>query len=176
MPHNQSIQIDTIVENTIDTIVVYTHCLEGFNCPNHPHGIRDSLVYLHANVTNGFAYTKVSPSEMDSSVNCTNLYKDVFGNIFYLEPIIKQTKNVMEQTKLTSFDSINVGDRVYPSATPFVPHYFTHTESVQQVQNNTEMVFDVACFSVLVWATIGCAFRMIRNNSWGKLWNDIISA
>lgn len=176
MPFNESIQIDTILDNTIDTIVVYSHCLEGFNCPNHPHGIRDSLVYLHANVNSGFRYTKVSPSEMDISVNCTNLYKDVFGNIFYLEPEIKQIQNVMETAKLTSFDTIKVGESVFPAPTPFVPRYFTHKETPLPLQNNTEMVFDTACFSVLVLATIGYAIRVASNNAWSKLWNDIISA
>jgi hypothetical protein len=168
MPHNQLTQSDTI----IDTVIVYNHCLEGYTCPNHPHGIRDSIVYFQANIGTGKGYTKVSQSEMDNSVNCINLYKDVFGNIFYLEPEIKQTKNVMEQAKLTSFDSIKVGDKVFPAATAFVPKYFTHAEAPMPTHNTTEMFYDVSCFTVLVLLTIVVA----TNNAWSKLWNEIITA
>lgn len=168
MPNNQIA--------TIDTIAVLNYCLEGEHCVNHNHGIIDTTFYFYANVGASKSYFKVMPSDVDSSVNCNNLYKDIFGNIFYLEDEIQQTKNVME-TKLTSFDSIKVGDKVYPAATPFVPHYFTHTETPpKNISYNTEMVFDVACFSTLVLATIGYAFRVAINNSWAKLWKDIISA
>jgi hypothetical protein len=177
MPFNETYQVDTVKHTSIDTVVVYSHCLEGFNCPNHPHGVKDSIVYLHANVTTGFAYTKVSPSEVDISVNCTNLYKDVFGNIFYLESRPKQIENVMDSPKLTSFDTIKVGDKVFPAATPFVPRYFAHSKPVQPIiSNNTEMMFDVSCFTILVIATIGYAFRTATNNAWTKLWKDIVSA
>jgi hypothetical protein len=172
MPHNQT-QLDTI----IDTIYVYNRCFEGENCPNHPHGILDSTFYLQANIGTGKSYRKVMPNEVDKSVNCDNLYIDVFGHLFYLEPEIKQTKDaIMEIPKLTSFDSIKVGDKVFPAASAFVPHYFTHTESVHNISNNTEMLFDISCYSILVWATIGYVIRSFVRNSWGKLWKDIISA
>jgi hypothetical protein len=167
MPNNQI---------AIDTIAVLNYCLDGYDCVNHNHGIIDTTFYYYANVGASKTYFKVMPSEMDNSVNCDNLYKDIFGNIFYLEPEIKQIENVMEAAKLTSFDSIKVGDKVFPAPTPFVPRYFTHKETPLPVQNNTEMVFDTACFSVLVLATIGYAIRVAANNSWSKLWNDIISA
>jgi hypothetical protein len=168
MPHNQTPQIDTI----IDTIVVYNHCLEGFNCPNHPHGIRDSSVFFQSYIGRGKSYTKVSVSEMDNSVNCDNLFKDTFGNIFYLEPEVKQIKNVMEQPKLTSFDSIKVGDKIFPAATPFIPKYFTHKDTPMPIHNRSEMLYDVSCFTILVLFTVYVA----ANNAWGKLWNEIVNA
>jgi len=168
MPNNQIA--------TIDTIAVLNYCLDGVDCVNHNHGIIDTTFFFYANIGASKSYFKVMQSEMDNSVNCDNLYKDIFGNIFYLEPEIKQIENVMEAPKLTSFDSIKVGDKIYPAPTPFVAHYFTHKEMPLPVQNNTEMVFDSACFSVLVLATIGYAFRVAINNSWSKLWSDIISA
>lgn len=158
---------------TIDTIQVLNYCHLGVHCVNHNHGITDTTYYFYANIGASKSYFKVMPSEVDSSVNCNNLYKDIFGNIFYLEPEIKQTKDAME---LTSFDTIKVGESVFPAPTPFVPRYFTHKETPLPVQNNTEMVFDTACFSVLVLATIGYAIRVASNNAWSKLWNDIISA
>ena len=168
MPHNQSTQMDTI----IDTVVVYNHCLEGYNCPNHPHGIRDSVLYFQANIGTGKGYTKVSPAEMDNSVNCINLYKDVFGNIFYLEPEIKQIKNAMETPKLTSFDTIKVGDKVFPAPTPFVPKYFTHTQTPMPIHKQSEMLYDVTCLTVLVLFTVYVA----ANSAWSKLWNEIVNA
>jgi hypothetical protein len=168
MPHNQS-QLDTI----IDTVYVYNHCLEGFNCPNHPHGILDSTFYLRANIGTNKSYKKVMPSEVDISVNCDNLYKDVFGNIFYLEPEIQQIKNAMEVPKLTSFDSIEVGTKVFPAARPFVPKYFTHTETRVPVHNHTDSLFDGCCLGVLVWLTMGYLLRASKLNSWVKLINDI---
>ena len=161
---------------TIDTIAVLNYCLDGVDCINHNHGIIDTTFFYYANVGASQTYFKVMPNEVDNSVNCNNLYKDIFGNIFYLEPKIKQIENVMESAKLTSFDSIKVGDKVFPAPTPFVAHYFTHSEPVQPIINNTETMFDVSCFTILVIATIGYAFRVAANNSWSKLWYDIIKA
>ena len=164
MPNNQIA--------TTDTIAVFNYCLEGESCVNHNHGIIDTTYYLYANVGASKSYFKVMPSELDNSVNCENLYKDVFGNIFYLEPDIKQTKNVMDSPKLTSFDSIEVGTKIFPAATPFVPKYFSHKESQMPTQNHTEMMYDVSCFTTLVLITIVVA----TNNAWGKLWKEITSA
>jgi len=164
MQHNQP--------PSIDTIAVFNYCLEGEYCVNHNHGIIDTTYYLYANIGASKSYFKVMPSEVDSSVNCINLYKDVFGNIFYLEPKVKQTENVMDSPKLTSFDTIKVGEKVYPSATPFAPHYFTHSEKSMPVTKNTEMVYDVSCFTILVLFTIAVA----TNNAWTKMWKEIISA
>jgi len=162
---------------TIDTIAVLNYCLDGVDCINHNHGIIDTTFFYYANVGASKSYFKVMPNEVDNSVNCNNLYKDVFGNIFYLEPEIKQIENVMESAKLTSFDSIKVGDKDFPAPTPFVPRYFTHSNPIQSITNkNTEMMFDVSCFTILVIATIGYAFRTATNNAWSKLWKDIVSA
>jgi hypothetical protein len=169
MTLDQLTQIDT---SMIDTIEVINYCHLGVRCPNHNHGIIDTTFYFVPKLVVGKSYRKLTSDEVDISVNCENLYIDIFGNIFYIEPEVKQIENVMEQAKLTSFDSIKVGDKVFPAATPFVPKYFTHAEAPMPTHNTTEMFYDVTCFTVLVLLTIVVA----TNNAWSKLWNEIITA
>jgi hypothetical protein len=160
-------------QTTIDTIMVFNYCLEGVNCVNHDHGIIDTTFYFYANVGTSKTYFKVMPSEMDSSVDCRNLYKDVFGNIFYMEPEVKQEEK--KEVSLNSFDTIKVGDKVYPAPTHFVPHYRTHTESVKCVNDNYDSVVDVLSLPVLVLMTISFAYRSVMNNSWTKLFKELSS-
>lgn len=165
-------QLDTL----IDTVFVYKYCKEGINCLNHRKGILDSTYYLQANVGKAKNYRKVMPHEVDSSVNCNNLYIDVFGHLFYFEEEIKQIKDSVEMPKLTSFDTIKEGTKIFPAAKPFVPRYFTHLEPAPKVKNDIEMIFDILCFNILIWATIGYIIRSFFKNSWYKLWRDIINA
>jgi len=160
-------------QTTIDTIMVFNYCLEGVNCVNHDHGIIDTTFYFYANVGTSKSYFKVMPSEMDSSVDCRNLYKDVFGNIFYMDSEEEATE--INEVQLNSFDTIKVGDKVYPSATPFVPHYYTHAESVNATSNNYDNVIDVASLPVLVLMTIAYAYRAVVKNSWGNFFSEIMS-
>ena len=159
-------------QSTIDTIQVYSHCLVGSSCVNHDHGVIDTTFYYYANIGSSKSYFKVMPSEMDSSVDCNNLYKDVFGNIFYMEPEVKQEEK--KEVQLNSFDTIKVGDKVYPSATPFVPHYYAHTEVVVNA-TNYDSVIDIVSFPVLVLMTIAYAYRAMVNNSWSKLFSELSS-
>ena len=156
---------------TIDTIQVLNYCHLGPSCPNHNHGITDTTFYYYANVGSSKSYFKVMPSEVDASVDCNNLYKDVFGNLFYMEPEVKQEK---KEFSLNSFDTIKVGDKVFPAATPFVPHYFTHVEAVKPV-NNLDSVFEVMSLPVLVLITIAYTYRAVMNNSWSKFFSELSS-
>lgn len=158
-------------QTTIDTIQVLNYCHEGVNCVNHNHGITDTTYYFYANIGTSKSYFKVMPSEMDSSVDCKNLYKDIFGNLFYMEPEVKQEK---KEVSLNSFDTIKVGDKVFPSATPFVPHYFTHTEVVSNV-NNYDSVVDIVSFPVLVLMSIAYAYRAMVRNSWSNFFKELSS-
>jgi hypothetical protein len=160
-------------QTTIDTIMVFNYCLEGVNCVNHDHGIIDTTFYFYANVGTSKTYFKVMPSEMDSSVDCRNLYKDVFGNIFYMDPEEEATE--INEVQLNSFDTIKVGDKVYPAPTPFVPHYYTHAESVNATSHNYDNVIDVASLPVLVLMTIAYAYRAVAKNSWGNFFSEIMS-
>ena len=145
-------------QSTIDTIQVYSHCLVGANCVNHDHGVVDTTFYYYANIGTSKSYFKVMPSEMDSSIDCRNLYKDVFGNVFYMEPDVKQEEK--KEVQLNSFDTIKVGDKVYPAPRAFVPHYFTHTESVRDIDSNYDNVIDIVSLPVLVLMTIAYAYRL----------------
>jgi hypothetical protein len=64
---------------------------------------------------------------------------------------------------------------VFPAAKPFVPKYYTHSEFTS-TKNNTEILYDISCYFVLVAATIGYILNAYRKNYWGKLINDIITA
>jgi hypothetical protein len=161
MPNSQS---------TIDTIQVYSHCLVGANCVNHDHGIIDTTFYYYANIGTSKSYFKVMPSEMDLSVDCRNLYKDVFGNIFYMDTEVQQEEEI--EVQLNSFDTIKVGDKIFPSATPFTPHYFTHTEEVKQV-NNYDSAVEILSLPILVLLTFSYLNRVLTNNSWRKLIHDL---
>ena len=156
-----------------DTIEVVNLCHLGDKCPNHTHGIIDTTFYFYANIPVGKGYRKVMPDEVHISVNCDNLYKDVFGNFFYLQPEIKQIEEIVETPKLTSFDSIKVGDKVFPAASAFIPNYITHSEVEMPVVNYTELAIDIASISILVCVTIAYFVRASKLNSWAKLINDV---
>ena len=157
-------------QSTIDTIQVYSYCHLGVNCPNHNHGIIDTTFYYYANIGLLKSYFKVMPSEMDSSVDCNNLYKDVFGNIFYMETEVNQEET--KEIQLNSFDTIKAGDKVFPSAMPFTPHYFTHTEQVKQF-NNYDSAVEIFSLPILVLLTFSYLHRVITNNAWGNLIKDL---
>ena len=168
MPTNQVVQIDTIP--------VVNYCDLGQLCPNHVHGIVDTTYYFYANVGHESSFRKLLPSETDYDVNCTNLYKDVFGNVFYLSDTTstKQIQNVMQAPKLNAFDTIEVGSKVFPAATSFVPHYFTHSEVAVNTDNNSDsMVYDITSFTVLVFITVAYFARAWKLGTWAKLKNDV---
>jgi len=89
-----------------------------------------------------------------------------------MEPEVKQEK---KEVQLNSFDTIKVGDKLFPSPTPFIPHYYTHTEVVNVSSSNYDHVIDVASFPVLVLMTIAYAYRSVMNNSWSKFFSELSS-
>ena len=168
---NQISVTDTCNFNTftIDTVYIIDRCFDGKNCPNHKHGIVDSTSYVVANVV-GQNYFKYEPNDLFTSIESKNWYVDIFGRLLYVEPIVEEKIIIQEKPKLTSFDSVTVGTKVFPAAKPFVPKYYTHSEFTS-TKNNTEILYDISCYFVLVAATIGYIL-----NYWGKLINDIMTA
>jgi hypothetical protein len=160
---------------TIDTVYIIDRCFDGRNCPNHKHGVVDSTSYVVANVV-GSNYFKYEPNDLFTSIEYKNWYVDIFGRLLYVEPLVEEKVIVQDKPKLTSFDSITVGTKVFPAAKPFVPKYYTHSEFASSTKNNTEILYDISCYFVLVAATIGYILNAYRKNSWGKLINDIITA
>jgi hypothetical protein len=90
-----------------------------------------------------------------------------------MDPEVKQEEK--KEVSLNSFDTIKVGDKAFPSPTPFIPHYRTHTESVKCANANYDSVIDVASLPALVLITIAYAYRAVMNNSWSKLFSELSS-
>lgn len=163
--------------NQIDTIYVVNYCTEGTACKNHLHGVIDTSYYFTYSFTDK-PFIKMSPIVDDNGMVYHNVYKDPFGRLFYTEQEMEKDAPKPEPIieKHYKSDSITVGTKVYPAATPFVITVPERKEIETPKFYPANEAYQIGCFPVLNFFLTLYLFNCFVNKTWSKLITDIINA
>jgi hypothetical protein len=165
--------MEAIQNSIIDTVTVIHRCNDGFDCKNHLHGIIDTSYIYH--YEGGKSYLKL-PSIVENGVIYRNVYQNEYGQILYTDFDASNNWKPKEEVKqpLNAFDTIKVGTKEFPSATPFVASYSEKRPDYTPFAD-TDMMCHYGSFPVLVMITVAILFDWTVNKSWQNLFKEIVS-